>query len=218
MSTIKVAIADDHSMYRKGVVLVLKAFEDTEVLIEASNGTELFKKMEKKNIDILLLDIKMDYENGIEICKKVKSIYPIVKVIALTNFENESYIISMFEAGASSYVLKNVEAFDLHEAIVKTMEDGFYFDANISIEVIKKIIEKNNSKSEYDLRDYALNEKEVEILKLICQEFSSKEIGDKLNLSYRTIERYRISIMYKTDSKNMIGMVNYAIRNGFYVV
>lgn len=215
---IRVAIADDHSMYRRGVVSVLNTFEDTKIVVEASNGIELFKKMDKNAVDILLLDIKMDYENGIEICKKIKFTYPKVKVIALTNFENESYIISMIEAGASSYLLKNVEAFDLHEAIIKTEEDGFYFDSNISIEIIKKIIDKKNAKSEIDLKDYSLSDKEIEILKMICQEYNSQEIGDKLNLSYRTIERYRISIMFKTGSKNVVGMVNYAIRNGIHVV
>ncbi|WP_295123962.1 response regulator transcription factor [uncultured Chitinophaga sp.] len=212
---IKVAIADDHKIFRSGVINTLIPYENINVVFEAEDGEHLLEIMTQQQPDVILMDLKMPKMDGIQATIQVKERYPDVKVIILTMYEDDNFIVHLVENGANAYLLKNSEPEEIYEAICTTYEKGFYFNENVNLALLKKVLHKNKQQFKPTFKnEIQLNEREVEVLKLICGECTTQEISEKIFLSPRTVEGIRQKLLEKINVKNTVGLVLYAFRNG----
>jgi len=212
---IKVMIADDHAIFRDGFKLLLKDQRDAALIGEAANGRELIQRVEELHPNIVITDIKMPGTDGIELCRQLRTHYPDVDVIALSMFSDDHLIADMLEAGAKGYLLKNTNRAELLQAIRTVYEGGTYYSPATS-EKLARLIGKNKFLLPKKQLEVRLSAREKEILHLICEQYTTREIAGALNLSIRTVESYRLSLHEKTRSRNSIGVVIYAIRHGLF--
>lgn len=214
---IKVALADDHVLLRRGLASLIESFEDYTVIFEADNGADLQNKISKDDLpDLVLLDINMPKLDGFATAKWLKQTYPLVRIIALSMYDNENSVIRMFKAGAKGYILKDCEPHELKAALDSVREKGYYYSELVTGKLIHNI---NKMDEDADLRNLShLNDKELQFLKLACTEMTYKEIADKMFLSPRTIDGYRDSLFEKLNLKTRVGLVMYAIKNGIVQV
>jgi DNA-binding NarL/FixJ family response regulator len=210
---IKVIICDDHALFRSGVKLALSHNKDVEIIAEAENGQQLLNALKAFQPDVVLLDITMPVMNGIETLPQVKDLYPEIKIIMLTMHNDHSMIAKLMEMGANSYLTKDSDSETIYEAIVTCHENEYYFNALTNMALIDGLKTKRNSDSSLNI-DAQLNEKEMHILKLMCEEKSTKEIADMVELSPRTVEAIRDKLRAKTGAKSMAGLVLFAVKNG----
>ncbi len=207
---IKVVITDDHKLFRKGVVALLSDLDFVNVIGDAENGIELLNLLSVSNSlpDVILLDIHMPEMDGIEAQKKIREIYPDIKIIILTMQDDEQLILHLIEEGVDGYLLKNADPDEMELAIKRVVNKGLYFSSDIT-ELIVRGISKNKASENYEL----INDKELVVLKLLCREKTAAEIAAEINLSVRTIEGYRKKLMEKSGARNLAGLVVFAIKN-----
>ena len=206
---INLAIADDHEIFREGLCMFINKIPDFDLLGEARNGVEILTLLRRKPIDVVLMDIKMPEMNGIEATKVIRKEYPDTKVIALSMYDDEQSILNMHAAGASGYLLKNTNKMQFETAVRAVYNGGTYFSNDATMKLIQSVSKNRQAKN-----DENFNDREIEIIKLLCEQKSSKEIADKICLSIRTVEGYRMKIMKKIQAKNHNGIVLYAIKAG----
>ncbi|MCK7555166.1 response regulator transcription factor [Chitinophaga sedimenti] len=212
---IKVAIADDHKIFRSGVINTLTPYENINVVFEAEDGEHLLDIMTTQLPDVILMDLKMPKLDGIQATVQVKEKYPEVKVIILTMYEDDNFIVHLVENGANAYLLKNSEPEEIYEAICTTFEKGFYFNENVNLALLKKVLHKNKQQFKPTFKnEIQLGDRELEVLKMICSELTTQEISEKIFLSPRTVEGIRQKLLEKINVKNTVGLVLYAFRNG----
>jgi len=212
---IKVAIADDHKIFRSGVINTLTPYANINVVFEAEDGEHLLEIMQQQQPDVILMDLKMPKMDGIQATVKVREKYPQVKVIILTMYEDDNFIVHLVENGANAYLLKNSEPEEIYEAICTTFDKGFYFNENVNLALLKKVLHKNKQQFKPTFKnEVQLSDRELEVLKLICNEFTTQEISEKIFLSPRTVEGLRQKLLEKLNVKNTVGLVLYAFRNG----
>ncbi len=208
-------LADDELLFRKGVVFMLEREKNIEIIFEASNGEELVNYLNdnQNNLpDIILMDLKMPLINGVEATKRIHKKFPYIKIIALTSYDTKPFIINMIQEGASSYLVKNASPSEMINTINEVALKGFYYNELImSIIQDGEVFGNKKVKSSFD-EDY-LTSREKEILELICFQQSTNEIAEKLFISPRTVEGHRNNLLLKTESKNIAGLVVYAIQN-----
>jgi DNA-binding NarL/FixJ family response regulator len=204
----KIIIADDHRMFRESLKKILTIEKVAEVLAEASNGIELLELLDQYNPDIILMDIAMPGMDGIEATKKALEKQPGVKVLTLSSFGDEKYYFNMVEAGAKGFVVKNAGLIELQNAIAEVAKGGSWF----STELIQKVVTNLNAKPKKKTVS-TLSEREVEILKYICESLTNEQIAEKVNLSIDTVKWHRANILSKTGCSNAAGLVIYAIKN-----
>ncbi len=214
MQTIKVMIADDHQLFRRGLVAVLKELKGIEVIDEAANGKELLEKLKLKSPDIVLVDIKMPVMDGIETIKVLLNKYPDIKVIMLTMHNEEKFITHVVNLGAHGYLLKNTDIQEVEMTIQKVMEQGFYFSNHVSDVLLNNIISERKRQADLLEDNPSFSKREQEVLQYICDGFTNSEIADKLFLSTRTVEGYRFKLCEKVGVKNTAGLVRFAVKNG----
>ena len=207
-------IADDHRLFRTGMVAVLKEIKGITVINEAGNGKELLTKLIHEQPDVILMDIKMPEMDGIEATEIVINRYPDVKVIMLTMHDDEQFITHMVDLGAHGYLLKNADVTELELAIHKVMKQGYYFNDKVSEVLLTSLIGKKAKMDKKKKNGLNLSKREHEVLQLICEGFTNSEIAEKLFLSTRTVEGYRYKLCDKVGVKNTAGLVRYAIKNG----
>lgn len=211
---IKVAIADDHKIFRSGVINTLTPYANINVVFEAEDGEHLLEIMQQQQPDVILMDLKMPKMDGIQATIKVREKYPHVKVIILTMYEDDNFIVHLVENGANAYLLKNSEPEEIYEAICTTFDKGFYFNENVNLALLKKVLHKNKQQFKPTFKnEVQLSDRELEVLKLICNEFTTQEISEKIFLSPRTVEGLRQKLLEKLNVKNTVGLVLYAFRN-----
>jgi DNA-binding NarL/FixJ family response regulator len=216
---IRVAIADDQSIFRNGVIATLKPYPHLVVTCDANNGTTLLEKLKTATVDVLLLDMKMPDMDGVQVCKSVKQLYPQIHVIGFSVYDHHYYISSMFEAGASGYLLKDIDALEIVRAIETVMKDGNYLHENASLPLIQKLISLNHPSVYYDAEQaIPLKPYEIDILKHVANGLTAVEIAEHMKLSSKTIENYRTLMMAKVGAKNIAGLVTYAIKKGIVLV
>ncbi len=217
MEKIRLGIADDHKIFRNGLKATLEDNPDFDLIVEASNGKQLLAQLAANVPDVILMDIKMPEMDGIQTTAAVKERYPSVKVLALSMFNEDKYIVDMMKAGASGYLLKNAEPEEIIEAISTVFHKDYYFNEHLSVTLIKQLAGNSQSgAAAMSLADF--NEREIEVLRLVCQECSNQEIADKIFLSVRTVEGYRARLFEKTRSKNLVGLVIFAVKTGIISV
>lgn len=205
---IRVALVDDQPLFRAGIISLLKDYENIEVVLEASNGKELLRNIKRPKPDVVLLDVEMPEMNGIETTLELKKKYPEIKVIILTMHNEEEFIFDLMTKGAHGFLPKDKSVEELVDAIYAVVEEGVY-----SNDELMKIMVKGSSGLVKNVKMNSLSEKEIEIVRMICKQKTTKEISDELNLSIRTIEKYRTAILEKTDTKNAAGIVMYALKH-----
>jgi DNA-binding NarL/FixJ family response regulator len=209
---IQIVIADDYPMFREGIRLMLEKTAGIQIAGEANDGRELLKVIRENKPDVVITDIEMPIMNGIEVTKAIKKEFPALPVVALTMYGDDHLLVDMLEAGANGYLLKSTTKEELIEGI-KAVNEGDNYFCNATTLKLSKIIAKSRF---YKTDDASFSEKEIEIIKLICEQYVSKEIADRTSLTFRTVEKYRHNIMEKTGSRNLVGIVIYAIKNGIY--
>ena len=206
MKIIRVAIADDHIIFRKGLATILNEISMVKVVAETSNGYELLDYLKTGTADVVLMDIKMPGMDGIVATRRVSENYPDISVIALTMHEEIGYFNEMIEAGARGFLLKKTTQDQLEEAITAVFRGENYFAEEFAISV-GKTISSPRVKT-------VLTNREKEILDYICKGLSNSEISKKLGLSQRTIDGHRARLFDKTGAKNAPNLVLFAIKNG----
>jgi DNA-binding NarL/FixJ family response regulator len=212
MSTIRVFIVDDHKIFRDGLKLLLSTIKDVQVTGEAPNGRIFLSMLTNYKPDIVFMDINMKEMDGIEATQKALEIYPDLKIIVLTSFEDEEYFNRMTDLGVQGYLMKNSLKEDFEKAINKVMEGLNYYSDELIIKLSKKmaLARKLTAKRGEEL---SFSEDEKELLKYICQGLTNKQIADILHLSNRTIESHRARLLDKTNTKNSVALAVYAIAN-----
>ncbi len=213
---IRIAIADDHKLVRTGIAMILRENDDFVVVQQAANGKELVDALDQTRPDVVLLDMEMPVLSGPETLTKIREYNPGIKVLILTMHNNEAFILQMMELGANGYLLKNTDPAEVVQAIRKVTESEFYFSDLVSKAMLRGI-SNPELKEKHTAPGHGLSEREVDVLQLICKEYTTTEIGEALFLSPKTIEGYRKVLFNKTAARNMAGLVLFAIRHGLYV-
>jgi DNA-binding NarL/FixJ family response regulator len=208
---IKVAIADDHTLFRAGVKTALSVKKDVELIAEADNGMQLLNLLKHVEPDVILLDIQMPIMDGIQTLPEIRKLYPHVKVIILSMHNDHSMISKLMEIGANSYLTKNSDSETIYQAIKTCYEQEFFFNELTNKALLSGLRTKRNDGSSF--QDAMLTEKELTVLKLMCEERTTKEIADIVEISPRTVEAIRDKLKTKTGSKSMAGLVMCAIKN-----
>ncbi|HPH31503.1 MAG TPA: response regulator transcription factor [Chitinophagaceae bacterium] len=212
-TVIKVAIADDHALFRTGIKTALQARKDIQMVAEAENGMQLLNLLRHIQPDVVLLDIQMPIMDGLTALPEIKKLYPDIKVIMLSFLNDHSVISKMMELGANSYITKESGAELIYEAIRGVFENDFHFNDLTNKALLSGLRTKRSHESSMP-QDVQLTEKEITILKLMCDEKSTKEIADIVDLSPRTVEAIRDKLKTKTGTKSMAGLVMYAVKAG----
>ncbi len=214
MEPIKVLIADDHVLYRAGVKTALSPKNDVKVIAEADNGMHLLNMLKMVQPDVILLDIQMPIMDGVTALPEIKKNWPNIKVIMLTMLEDHSMITRLMELGANSYLSKTSDIEVIYEAIKTCFEQDYYFNALTNKALLTNLKQRNQVTPQKLVQQEAhLNDKEMLILKLMCEEKSTKEIADLVELSPRTVEAIRDKLKVKTGAKSTAGLIMYAVKN-----
>lgn len=209
---IKILIADDHQLLIDGIKATLGDIEDFAIAGEAYNGYQVLEKLDSGlELDVILMDINMPKLDGLECTKMVSKKYPAIKIIALSQYDEKRFVKRMVKNGASGYLLKDAGKDQLENAIRKVYSGEKYFCERLSVRMIEQELKEENTSSLFP----KLTGRELEVLNLICKEFSSQEISKKLFISFHTVESHRANLMYKAGVKNTAGLVRWAVENDF---
>ncbi|MEZ4935412.1 MAG: response regulator transcription factor [Saprospiraceae bacterium] len=210
LTPIKIIIADDHDVIIDGLTALLSTEKNLQIVGRANNGKQLLEIIKNKPVDLIILDIEMPEMNGVEVTEKLKTIYPELKILVLTMYNSPDFIANLLRHGVDGYILKNSRKNDLLQAI-NSVVSGRPFYAPEVTEIMMDSFRQGQSNKE-DTPE--LTQREIEIVRLIAEEYTSREIGEKLFISFHTVERHRKNIIAKLGVKNVAGLVKYALKNG----
>lgn len=214
-TTIKLAIADDQSIFRKGLISSLDSYPNLQVTIEAENGKTLLAQLAHKTADVVLLDMKMPEMNGVDVCRNIKKSHTNIKVIGLSAYDHHYYVSNFFNAGGDGYILKDVGIGEIVYAINSVHQNGSFLNEGSTTPILKRLMDMEQPGFDYSSTlSVPLKSYEVEILKLVALEYTTAEIASKMKLSPKTIENYRGILLEKIGAKNIAGLVTYAVRKG----
>ncbi len=212
MSIIKVAIADDHKIFRKGVILSLRPYTNIKFVQEAENGEELLNGFAAADPDVVLMDLRMPVKDGIEATKVISKDYPKIHVIVLTMYEDERFVSHLMENGANGYLLKSADPSEIKRAIVEVVTKGYYLNNFVNKVLLKKSHARTKAIPSLN-SEIVISDKEREVLRLLCMEFTATEIAQKMDISPRTVEAIKDRLMARYNVKNTAGLVFFAVRN-----
>lgn len=210
---IKVIIADDHVLYRAGVKTALSSKKDIKIIAEADNGSHLLNLLKGITPDVILLDIQMPIMDGITTLPEIKKLYPTIKIIMLTMMDDQSMITKLMELGANSYLTKTSDSEIIYEAIKTCHTQEFYFNSLTNKALLNNLRQKTPSFVKLQQEDATLSDKEITVLRLMCEEKSTREIAEAVELSPRTIEAIRDKLKTKTGAKSTAGLIMFAVKN-----
>jgi DNA-binding NarL/FixJ family response regulator len=211
---IKIAIADDHQIFRDGIKMALSGKSNLKMLWEAEDGKDLMHKIAIKKPDVLLMDIRMPEIDGISAIEMLRKEYEDIKIIVLTMYDDHQMISRMMEMGANAYLTKTTDPEEIYEAILTCMNDDFYFNSLVNNAVMGKLMQKKNVRHHYGTSvPISFNEKEIKILQLLAQDKTTEEISKIIFLSPRTIETIRQNMKSKVSAKTIAGLIMYGMRN-----
>lgn len=210
---IRIAIADDYKIFREGLKKCIASDDALEVIFEADNGDDLINSFEQKLPDVVIMDLKMPIMDGMEATQIIRKKFPDVKVLVVTMYEEDKFIIHLMEIGANGYLLKNTEPDEIRKSIYAVYENGYYFNDLVNKALLKKLVIKNNIKPSFN-QNVEFSEREHEVLKMICEEKTAAEIAKEIFLSPRSVEGIRQRLIEKVGVRNTAGLVMFAIKNG----
>jgi len=210
---VKIALADDEILFRKGISFLLQREPHFKIVFEAGNGEEIVQHLEQTSIvpDVILMDLKMPALNGVEATKIIRKEFPEINIIALTSYNTKTFIANMIKVGASSYLIKNATPKEVVHTINEVVKKGFHYDEHVMRIIHEDLLNEERS-LKGDLEKNPLTKREKEILSLICKQYTTGEIAEKLFISPRTVEGHRNNLLLKTESKNTAGLVIYGIQ------
>lgn len=211
--TIKIILADDHRIFRKGLKSLLSEKENIEVLAEADNGNEALEAARKYKPGIVIMDIAMPKMDGIEATRQIRDRFPDTEVVILSMHAKKAYIDQVLKAGAKGYVLKDSDEENLLSAINTVHNGGYYLDSPIADQVLSDYF-RGKSKRELKKQSDPLSEREREVLRLLAEGHSNQEVADILYISRKTVENHRANIVRKTGVQGQVGLTKYAARIG----
>lgn len=214
---IRIGLADDEQLFREGIAFILGREPDFDVVFEAEDGQKLLDKLESADPlpDVVLTDLKMPMVNGIEATKEVVKKYPSVKVIALTSYNTRGFIANMVDIGASAFLVKNSTPKTVKHTVREVVNRGFYYNYQV-MQIIQD--ELQGAQHRTIIAADELTSREKEVLQLICDQLTTHEIAEKLFISPRTVEGHRNNLLQKTNSKNVAGLVLFAIRHNLVII
>lgn len=207
---ITIVLVDDHHLFRDGIKFVLSKVSDYSIVGEASNGVEFLELLEEEVPDLVLMDIAMSEMDGIEATRKALKVYPELKVIALSSYGDEIYYKQMIEAGARGFLTKSSNVDEFEFAIKSVINGNNYFSQDLLNKIVLNIPGEKKESNKLTLK---LTNREKDVLNLICQGLSNKEIAEKLFISPKTVDNHRTSLLSKTSSKNTASLIILAIKN-----
>jgi DNA-binding NarL/FixJ family response regulator len=212
MSQIKVAIADDHQIFRKGVILSLRQYPSIKFVQEAENGEELLAGIEASQPDVILMDLRMPGKDGVETTKIISKKYPHIHILILTMYEDERFVIHLMENGANGYLLKNSEPAEIKKAILEVHVKGYYLNNFVNRILLKKSHQKAKAIPSLN-SEIQISEKERQVIRLVCMEYTAQEIAKEMEISPRTVEAIKDRLMERFGVKNSVGLVFFAMKN-----
>jgi DNA-binding NarL/FixJ family response regulator len=208
----KVFIVEDHAIFREGLKRVIGEMDDVELIGEAENGAVFLEMLKKVSPDVVLMDIQMPVMDGIEATERALKYNPSLKILVISMFGEEEYVYSMVEKGVAGFILKTSGILDLERAIKKVSDGQQYYSEEIMGLLVKKF------RSIDTVEKITFNDKEKEVLRMLCKGFTNNDIADKLFMSVRTVEGYRNKLLQKTGSANVINLVIYALKNKLVIL
>ncbi|WP_421874337.1 response regulator [Marinoscillum sp.] len=209
---IRVLIADDHTLFRKGMSMMVRTFPGVVSVHDVENGQKALDYLSENPVDILLLDLEMPVLDGWETSRKVVENFHDTYIIMISMHDSLKLISDLIEIGVHSYLLKSAEPEEVQKAMISVINNDFYYNQLVAKALHQKV-KSGNADKFFDEDKNQLTKREVEILELICQELTMKEIGEKLFISEQTIHTHRKNLMRKTEAKNAVGLVKFAIQN-----
>ncbi len=214
MSSIRIALVDDHQIVRDGLSALLTPITGMHVVAQASSGREAVALARRESIDVFIMDIAMSDLNGLEATKRIIATNPAARIIMLSMHANEEYVVRSLRNGASGYLVKNAAPEELEAAIRKVASGGVYLSPSIGDTMRTHILNKSAASQKQD----ALTSRQLEILQAIAEGNRTRDIAEKLCISPKTVETHRAQIMQKLNINNVPGLVRYAIRHGIITV
>lgn len=211
--SIKIAVAEDQSIFRNGLVKLLHDSMGFDVVVSVENGELLLEELAKQHVDVALIDFRMPKMNGIEATKVIRETLPEMKVLLLSMYDAVEFVEMAIENGANGYLSKDDDASEIEKAILSVYETGYYLNDRTSKMFIAKMMHVGKVKPKFTEQTDVFTETEMAILELICDELTTQEIADKLFKSKRTIESARTLMMQKIGARNVVGLVMYAIQH-----
>jgi DNA-binding NarL/FixJ family response regulator len=213
-NSIKIAIADDHKIFRDGIKMALGAKENLKMLWEAEDGKDMMHKISVKLPDVLLMDIRMPEIDGINALQILRKEYASVKIIVLTMYDDQQMVNKMMEMGANAYLTKTTDPEEIYTAILTCMNDDFYFNELVNNAVMGKLMQKKNVRQNFShVLPITFTDKEIKIIQMLGEDMSTDEISKVVFLSPRTVETIRQNLKSKANVKTIAGLVMYAMRN-----
>lgn len=212
---VRIVLVDDHKLIRDGIRSYLNADKGKyDLLDEAENGKEALEKIKQLKPDLVITDLNMPIMDGLELIKELKKNYPEIKIIVLSMIDEAQYIKQVLKLGANGYLLKNSGSEEVKKAVDTVMNDASFYSAEVTNVIMSQLASGGRQKkvSRFD-NDFTLTSREKEILKLIVQEYNNGEIADKLFISIRTVDAHKRNMIEKTGSKNIAGLLVWAIKN-----
>ena len=211
---IKIAIADDHKIFRDGIKMALSPKQNLKMIWEAEDGKDLLHKITIKKPDVLLMDIRMPEIDGINAIELLRKEYEDLKIIVLTMYDDQQMISKMMEMGANAYLTKTTDPDEIYEAILTCMNEDFYFNQLVNNAVMGKLMQKKNVRQHYGTQiPISFSEKELKILQLLAEDKTTEDISKIIFLSPRTIETIRQNMKNKVGAKTIGGLITYGMRN-----
>jgi two-component system response regulator NreC len=214
MSSIKIMLVDDHEIVRAGLRMLLDAQEDIRIVGEASSGAEAVKLVQSCQPDVVLMDVTMKDMNGIEATRQLKTISPSTVILALTIHEEEEYFFQMLSAGASGYIPKRAAPEDLLQAIQTVQKGGVFLHSSVASALVEDFLERSSTNSTAKAELSNLTDREQEVLTLIAEGLTNKQIGERLGISPKTVARHRDNITHKLKLSSRAELTRYAIQKG----
>jgi DNA-binding NarL/FixJ family response regulator len=209
---IRIGIVDDHRIFREGVASILEDIDEMQLLWSVSTCQETMMSAKELPPDLILMDISLGGENGIELTKDLLNIFPELRILAISMHFEDNYIVKMLEAGAKGYLLKDAGSEEMLRAIRTVYQGDTFYSNHVTNVLIKHITEGSKPKDRRE--ESKLTKRESEILKLIAEEYSNPEIAEELYISIRTVDTHRRNLLDKLDVKNTAGLVRYALKVG----
>lgn len=210
---IRIALVDDHQLFRKSLTSLLNSSDDFEIIYDTDDGLHFIEYAKAVNIDVVLLDIQMPILSGFEVCKQLKMMNPEIKILIISQLTSKEVIHYVMECGADGFCSKNSSPEHLEIAIRKIMEHDYYFDNELGSVIRDAILWDKNSNLYFDFsKSVTFTKREVEIIKMVCREMSTKQIANSLFISSRTVDNHKKNIMNKTQTKNFVGVILFALK------